>query len=75
VQTTYQVNTDELDERLVTSIKAAFPGKRVTIAIHDEPDETDYLLSNPERRARLLRAIEDIRAGRNLVAADQSLFQ
>jgi len=75
MQTTYQVNTDELDDRFVASIKAAFPRRRVTIAVNDEPDETDYLLSDPERKARLLQAIEDIRQGRNLVVPDQKLFQ
>jgi len=32
-------------------------------------------LSDPERRERLLRAIEDVKAGRNIVVPDQSIFQ
>ena len=75
MQTTYTLNTDELDERFLSSIKAAFPQRQVTIAINDEPDATEYLLTDPARRERLLRAIEDINHGRNLVVPDQSLFQ
>ena len=75
MQTTYQINTDELDDRFVASIKAAFPRRNVTIAVNDEADETEYLLSDPARKERLLRAIDDINHGRNLVTPDQSLFR
>ena len=68
MQTTYTLNTDELDERFLASIKAAFPQRQVKIEINDEPDETEYLLSDPDRKERLLRAIDDINHGRNLVA-------
>lgn len=75
MQTTYQINTDELDDRFVASIKAAFPRRNVTIAVNDEADETEYLLSDPDRKERLLRAIDDINHGRNLVTPDPSLFR
>ena len=75
MQTTYQMNSDELDDRFVASIKAAFPQRKVTIAVNDEPDETEYLLSDPARKERLLRAIDDINHGRNLVTPDQALFR
>mgnify|MGYP003393614379 CR=1 FL=1 len=45
------------------------------IEINDEQDETEYLLSDPARKERLLRAIDDINHGRNLVTPDQSLFK
>jgi len=38
-------------------------------------DETDYLLSSPANREHLLRVIEDIGAGRNLVEPDQTMFR
>ncbi len=75
MQTTYQLNTEELDDRFLSSIKAAFPHRKVTIAVNDEVDETEYLLSDPARKERLLRAIDDINHGRNLVTPDQSLFR
>jgi hypothetical protein len=75
--TTFEVHTDQLDERFLASVKAMFPHRTVAIAVSEpqEMDETEYLLSDPERRERLLRAIEDVKAGRNMVTPDQSLFQ
>ena len=75
MQTTYQLNTEELDDRFLSSLKAAFPRRKVTIAVNDETDETEYLLSDPARKERLLRAIDDINQGRNLITPDQSLFR
>jgi PHD/YefM family antitoxin component YafN of YafNO toxin-antitoxin module len=40
-----------------------------------EADETSVLLSDPARRERLLRAVADVEAGRNVVVPDQSQFQ
>ena len=39
------------------------------------PDETEYLLSSPANREHLLRAAEDVAAGRNIVVPDQAMFQ
>ena len=75
MQTTYTLNTDELDEGFLQRVKSAFPRRQVTIAVNDEADETEYLLSDPARKERLLRAIDDINHGRNLVTPDQSLFR
>lgn len=38
-------------------------------------DDTDYLLSSPANREHLLRAVEDLAAGRNVVEPDQAMFQ
>jgi hypothetical protein len=75
MQTTFAINTDELDERFLAGVKTMFPHRQVTIAVNDEADETEYLLSDPARKERLLRAIDDINHGRNLVTPDQSLFR
>ncbi len=37
-------------------------------------DTTDELLRDPARRERLLRAVEDVRIGRNIITPDQTLF-
>ena len=39
------------------------------------PDETEYLLSSPANRDHLLRAVEDLAAGRNIVVPDQAMFR
>jgi len=39
------------------------------------PDETEYLLSSPANRDHLLRAVEDLAAGRDIVEPDQAMFR
>ena len=75
--TTFEVHTDQLDERFLASVKAMFPHRTVEIAVSEplEMDETEYLLSTPANRERLLKAIADVEAGRNIVVPDQSLFR
>lgn len=72
--TTYRLNADELDATFVERVKAAFPHKAIEIAV-TEADETDALLSDPARRERLLRAVADVEAGRNVVVPGQELFR
>ena len=65
--TVYKINADELNENFLASIKAQFQHKDIEIAICEtaetEQSETDYLLSNPVNRARLLAAIDNINKG------------
>jgi antitoxin YefM len=72
--TVYHLNADDLDANFLESLKAAFRHKQIEIAVA-ETDETEYLLRSPANRERLLRAVADVDAGRNLVTPDQSLFQ
>ena len=72
--TTYRLNADELDDRFVESLKAAFRHKEIEITV-GEVDETAYLLRSPANREHLLRAVEDLAAGQNIVVPDQQMFQ
>ena len=72
--TAYRLNADDLDAAFVERVKAAFPHKLIEIVV-TEADETASLLADPELRERLLRAVADVEAGRNIVVPDQSLFQ
>lgn len=70
MQTTYTLSTDELDAGFLKRLKAAFPHSTVTIAVNDqasEEDTTAYLLKSPANRKRLLKAVADAKAGRNLI--------
>jgi antitoxin YefM len=69
--TVYRTNADDLDAAFVESVRAAFKGKDIEIVV-SEHDETDYLLSSRANREKLLSAVEDIGAGRNLVRPDDS---
>lgn len=79
MQTTIELNTDKLDGRLEESLKRLFPHQNICIVAYDmneggAKDTTEDLLSDPARRERLLQAVEDIHAGKNLVTPDQNLF-
>ncbi len=74
MQTIYQLNADELDANLLESIRAQFRHKEIEIIVM-ERDETEYLLSSPANREKLLRAVADVEAGRNIVTPDQEQFQ
>ena len=66
MQTIFRLNTDELDEQFLASVRATFPHKEIEIAVA-EVDETAHLLRSEANRERLLRALADVEAGRNLV--------
>lgn len=72
--TIYRLNADELDSKFLESLKSAFGHKQIEIAV-SEADETDYLLRSPANRERLLKAVADVDAGRNLVTPDQTPFR
>lgn len=74
MQTTYQIEADELDEKFVDSVKALFKHKKIEITVV-ELDETEYLLRSSANRENLLEAIDDIESGRNLIVPDQDRFQ
>ena len=72
--TTFLLNADELDATFIERIQTAFPHRQIEISV-TEADETDSLMADPERRKRLLRAVEDVAHGREIVVPEQSLFQ
>lgn len=66
MHTTYRLNVNELDEKFIQSLKTLFKDKEIEILV-SEVDETAYLLRSKANRERLLRAIENIEKGENLV--------
>ena len=72
--TIYRLNADELDSKFLEGLKSTFGHKQIEIAVSDA-DETDYLLRSPANRERLLKAVADLEAGRNLVTPDQTPFR
>lgn len=72
--TVYHTTADELDESFLTSLKAIFKGRSIEISV-TESDETGFLLRHQANRERLLRAVSDIDAGKNIVTPDQAQFQ
>jgi antitoxin YefM len=86
MQSVYRLHTDELDERLLNSIKLLFEDKMIEIRItdvssleqngngrtKDEMDETDYLLSSPANRKHLLAAIDYVNSSQPLIEVDMN---
>ena len=68
---TYKMKAEELDGRFLRALKAMFKDKEIEISVCEaaqtEEDETAYLLISQENRDRLLRAIENVAHGRNLI--------
>ncbi len=74
MQTIYQINADELDQKILDSIKVLFKHKEIEIVI-SERDETAYLLRSPANRENLLRAVKDVEDNRNIIVPNQEQFQ
>lgn len=77
MQTTIDWNTDTLDGRLEEGLKRLFPHREICIVAYDlsEASRTsEDLLSDPACRERLLQALDDAKAGRNVVTPDPKLF-
>jgi antitoxin YefM len=70
----YRVKADELDQDFLDALKTMFKDKEIEIAVF-ERDETAYLLRSPANRERLLRALTDVEAARNIVEPEQEQFQ
>lgn len=68
MQSTFTLRKDELNMDFLKGLKKMFSGKTLNITVSDnktdEQDETEYLLSNPETKARLLKSIEEGKSGK-----------
>lgn len=61
MDTLVRMKADELNQSLIDFIKTTFKGKRIAVHIYeDEMDETDYLLSDPVHREKLLNTVAQI---------------
>lgn len=70
----YKLRAEELDQRFLETLKSQFHDREIEIAVcevtESSEDETAYLLRSPANRERLLRAIENVAEGRDLVTLD-----
>jgi len=66
--TTYKLDTRELENTLLDSIRTTYPDQVVEIQVREQ-DETEYLLSTPANREHLERAIKEEQEGK-LVSFD-----
>jgi len=66
MNTIYHLNSDELNEMFLQSVRSLFKGKKITIVITSEIDETEYLLQSDTNRKKLLESIENVKQNKNL---------
>lgn len=61
-------NADEINASLVDFIRSTFKGKKVAVHIYEdnELDETEYLLSDPTGKEKLLKSVEEVNSGKGL---------
>ena len=63
----YELNTEELSDGILQSIKNAFNKKRVKITVEEaEMDETEYLLSTEANRKVLEESIQQLESGEGI---------
>lgn len=67
MQTTYQINTNELNINFLNSIKNLFGERELRIVISDSIDETEYLLSSEKNAARLIESIKNVEKNENII--------
>ena len=70
----FHTTAEELDESFLASVKAAFKGRAIEIAV-TEDDETGYLLRHPANRERLLRAVKNSKTHETALLSEPSLAE
>ena len=63
------MKVDDLNESLIDFLRVSFKGKSMEVHIlEEEPemDETEFVLSDPIARERILNAVENINQNKNL---------
>jgi len=61
--TTYKLNTRELENTFIDSIKTSYPDRIVEIQVREQ-DETEYLLSTPANRERMDKILNETNEGK-----------
>lgn len=59
METTYNLNSDDLDDKIIKEIKKLFKGKKISITISSETDDAEYLNRNPENEKFLRKSMAE----------------
>jgi antitoxin YefM len=62
MEAVFRLNTRELENSFITSLKDAYPDQNIEITVR-ERDETEYLYNSPANREHLEKAIENVKQG------------
>ena len=68
MDTLIRMRAEEINESLIDFLRASFKGKKIAIHIYEEEemDETEYILSDPITRERILKAVENVNKNQNV---------
>jgi len=61
--TTYKLNTRDLEETFINSIRTTYPDKIVEIQVREQ-DETEFLLSTPSNREHMEKVLLEAKEGK-----------
>ena len=67
METIFHLNSSEIDSKFWKVVKQLFENKDVEISIKTTDDETDFLLSDPATKQKLIKAIKNVEENKNLV--------
>ena len=74
MRTSYRLNAKELDQHFLKSLQTLFQDREIEIVIYDV-DETAYLSQSEANQQKLLKAIENVENGTNLIEVDLEAFR
>ena len=74
MSTVYRLKASELNHHFLEQIKATFGDKEIEIIV-SECDETAYILKSEVNKNRILKAIENVKEGQNLVEVNLQNLQ
>ncbi|MCX6350476.1 MAG: hypothetical protein NTX03_01290 [Bacteroidetes bacterium] len=69
MESTYYLNSNELNEDFIKAIKTLFKNKKIAITVSVEQSETEYLL-NGNNGSHLLAAMQNAKTPKNLIPVD-----
>ncbi len=73
--TTIRINTADLNEDILTSIKTMFGKKDVEIVVSEATDETDHLFKSANNKKHLLKGVREARKAKGLLKFSAAEFR
>lgn len=75
METVFKLKAKELNMSFIESIKHLFEGKEIEITVKPAQNETEYLLSSPANKKRLIEAIDEVKNNKNLIRFSGKEFE